>query len=40
MGKWGNGDTEVKLTTANELDYVIGLVKQAFDSVMESENGN
>lgn len=38
MGKWGNGDTEVKLTSLEELDYVISLVKQAFNNVVESEN--
>jgi len=37
MGKWGNGDTEVKLTTQEEIDYAMTLIKQAFDNVMESE---
>jgi predicted transport protein len=40
LGKWGNGDTEVKLTSREELDYVIGLIKQAFDNIMGSENDN
>lgn len=38
MGKWGNGDTEVKLAAQEEIDYAVALIKQAFDNVMESEN--
>jgi uncharacterized protein with ParB-like and HNH nuclease domain/predicted transport protein len=39
MGKWGNGDTELKLTSKAEIDYAVNLIKQAFENVMESENG-
>lgn len=39
-GKWGNGDTEVKLTSSGELEYTLNLIKQAFDNVMEIENSN
>jgi uncharacterized protein with ParB-like and HNH nuclease domain/predicted transport protein len=38
-GRWGSGDTEVKISHFEELDYVINLIKQAFDNV-EEENGN
>ncbi len=38
-GKWGNGDTEVKISNFEELDSVLNLIKQAFDNV-EEENGN
>lgn len=39
-GRWGNGDTEVKLNSREELDYVLNLIKQAFDNILETENGN
>ena len=31
LGRWGNGDVEVGLTTLDELPYVMGLVRQAFE---------
>ncbi len=31
LGRWGNGDVEVKLAAVNELDYVMELVQQALD---------
>lgn len=31
LGRWGNGDVEVGLSTPEELPYVMGLVKQALD---------
>jgi predicted transport protein len=31
LGRWGNGDVEVGLTSADELPYVIGLVRQSFE---------
>ena len=31
MGRWGNGDVEVKLQHADELPYIMTLVKQALD---------
>lgn len=30
-GRWGNGNTEVRLTDVSDLPYVIGLVRQALD---------
>ncbi len=34
MGRWGNGDVEVGLTSLEELPYVMGLVRQAFERQM------
>lgn len=34
IGRWGNGDVEVSLTTVDELPYVMGLVRQAFEIQM------
>ena len=36
-GRWGNGDTEVKISSKEEVDYVLGLIKQAFDNVVGTE---
>jgi len=34
LGRWGNGDVEVGLRTLEELPYVMGLVRQAFEKQM------
>ena len=34
IGKWGNGDVEVGLSSLEELPYVVGLVRQSFDQQM------
>lgn len=34
MGRWGNGDVEVALSNIDELPYVMGLIRQAFDFQM------
>ncbi len=34
LGRWGNGDVEVFLSTPDELPYVMGLVRQAFEKQM------
>ena len=34
LGRWGNGDAEVRLNTLEELPYVMGLVRQAFEKQM------
>jgi uncharacterized protein with ParB-like and HNH nuclease domain/predicted transport protein len=34
LGRWGNGDVEVGLSSIDELPYVIGLVRQAFERQM------
>jgi predicted transport protein len=34
LGRWGNGDTEVDLSDLDELTYVLGLIRQAFERQM------
>ncbi len=34
LGRWGNGDVEVALRSLEELPYVMGLVRQAFEKQM------
>ncbi len=34
VGRWGNGDVEVGLSALDELPYIIGLVRQAFEKQM------
>jgi predicted transport protein len=34
LGRWGNGDVEVVLSALQELPYVMGLVRQAFEGQM------
>ena len=34
LGRWDNGDAEVQLNTLEELPYVMGLVRQAFEKQM------
>ena len=34
LGRWGNGDVEAALSTPDELPYVMGLVRQAFERQM------
>ena len=34
LGRWGNGDAEVDLSAVEELPYVMGLVRQAFEKQM------
>ena len=36
LGRWGNGDAEIALSTVEELPYVMGLVRQAFEKQMEN----
>ena len=37
LGRWGNGDVEVGLSTLDDLAYVLGLVRQAFEKQMEGD---
>jgi len=37
LGRWGNGDVEVGLSSVGEIPYVMGLVRQAFEKQMGSE---
>lgn len=34
LGRWGNGDVEVGLSSLDEMPYVMGLVRQAFEKQM------
>ncbi len=34
LGRWGNGDVEVGLSSSEDLPYVMGLVRQAFEKQM------
>lgn len=34
LGRWGNGDVEVRLNSSDEIPYVMGLVRQAFEKQM------
>jgi uncharacterized protein with ParB-like and HNH nuclease domain/predicted transport protein len=34
LGRWGNGDVEVRLASLDELPYVMGLVRQSFERQM------
>lgn len=36
LGRWGNGDVEVGLSSVDELPYVMGLIRQSFDCQMEA----
>jgi uncharacterized protein with ParB-like and HNH nuclease domain/predicted transport protein len=38
IGRWGNGDVEVGLSTQEELPYAVGLIRQAFDRQMGNIN--
>lgn len=38
VGRWGNGDVEVGLSSIEQLPYVMGLVRQAFDRQMASDD--
>ncbi len=40
LGRWGNGDVEVGLSTLEELPYVMGLVRQAFEKQMGNGGGD
>lgn len=35
LGRWGNGNVEVGLSNADEIPYVIGLIRQSFDRQMD-----
>jgi len=34
LGRWGNGDVRVELTSLDELPYAMGLVRQSFEKQM------
>ena len=38
LGRWGNGDVEVAMTSLDDLPYVMGLVRQSLEKQMGSGN--
>lgn len=40
LGRWGNGDVEVGLSALDEMPYVMGLVRQAFEKQMGNGGEN
>ena len=34
LGRWGNGDVEIGVSSLDELPYVMGLIRQSFDRQM------
>lgn len=36
LGRWGNGEVEIGISSVSELDYVMELIQQAFDEQMNS----
>lgn len=36
LGRWGNGDVEVSLDNLNDMDYIMELVQQAFETQIEA----
>ena len=40
IGRWGNGDVEVGLSSLDELPYVMGLIRQALDRQMGGPQDN
>lgn len=34
LGRWGNGDVEIGLSSSDDLPYIMGLVRQAFEKQM------
>lgn len=39
-GKWGNGDVQVKVSSKNQLDSIMSLVRQAFEFQLEHDTVN
>jgi predicted transport protein len=40
LGRWGNGDVEVSLSKAEDLPYVMGLIRQAFEKQIGNGDGS
>jgi predicted transport protein len=36
IGRWGNGDVEVGLSSLDELPYVMSLVRQSYERQMDA----
>jgi predicted transport protein len=37
LGRWGNGDVELHLSSLEELPYVMGLVRQSLDQQLDGD---
>jgi len=37
LGRWGNGNVEVGLNSPEDIPYVMGLIRQAFEKQMGNE---
>jgi len=40
LGRWGNGDVEVSLSSTSDLPYIMGLVRQSFEKQMGAGGDN
>jgi uncharacterized protein with ParB-like and HNH nuclease domain/predicted transport protein len=40
LGRWGNGDVEVSLSSTSDLPYIMGLVRQSFEKQMGTGGDN
>jgi len=38
VGRWGNGDVEVGLSSLDDIPYILGLVRQAYDKQMGADS--
>ena len=36
VGRWGNGDVEIGISSLDELPYIMGFVRQSFEKQMGS----
>jgi len=36
VGRWGNGDVEIGLSSTDDISYVMSLVRQSFDRQMDN----
>jgi len=39
VGRWGNGDVEVVLSSLDQIEYVMSLIRQSFDKYYETAEG-
>jgi len=37
LGRWGNGDVEVRLSKHDEIPYIMGLIRQSLERQLGSE---
>ena len=39
IGRWGNGDVEVRVATLEEVPYAIGLIRQSLERQLDDNGG-